>query len=114
MNIYLLNNATSVDYDNEHIVGAAQDFGVLVECSFEEASKLAREWGAEKPRLAKDGVWISESGDEIFIANGEIVDDIAIVSDVLGYNEKEEESGMAPADYETSHEDFLRNMDRVF
>jgi hypothetical protein len=105
MNIYYLEGEVqNFDFDNAAIVGSDQS-GIMVECSMEEASRLANEWQLRSPMLAKDGVHYSESGDVVYIANGEIVDNIEDVAQSLDWPGFE--CGL-------DAEDYLHSINRIF
>jgi len=107
MNIYFLVGQanSSFEADDAAVIGSDIE-GVLVECTLCEASELARKWGLNAPMLAKDGVYVSESGDEIFVANGEQVKKIETVAEALDW----------PGLYECGldAEDYLNTINRVF
>lgn len=110
-NIYFLEGQANNNFEGDHpaVIGSDYD-GVLVECDMAEASELAKEWGLCQrhggPMLAKDGVHYSESGDVVYIANGEQVDDIETVAKSLEWP-GEDESGL-------DAEDYLQSINRVF
>ena len=107
MNIYFLAGTANKTYEADHEAVISADFdGVLVECSLNEARTLAREWGLSAPMLAKDGVHYSYSGDAVYIANGEQVNNIEAVAVALAWP-GEDESGL-------DAEDYLRTIGRIF
>jgi hypothetical protein len=106
-NIYFLAGQANNNFeaDSATVIGADTE-GVLVECSLDQASALAREWGLNAPMLASDGVHYSESGDVVYIANGEQVSDIETVANALEWPGLDE-CGM-------DAEDYLHTIKRVF
>ena len=105
MNIYFLAGEGNGNFDGDEsvVIGADQD-GVLVKCSFDEAGRLAGEWGLHQPLLAQDGIHYSESGDAVYIANGEQVNSAEAVAAVFGWTDE----------HYLDAEDFLQQEKRVF
>lgn len=106
-NIYFLAGQANSKFEGDHpsVIGSDIE-GVLVECGLDEASQLAHKWNLRHPMLAKDGVHYSESGDVVYIANGERVNNIEDVAKALDWS-GQEESGL-------DAEDYLHAISRVF
>jgi len=84
-NIYVIEDCKEVDYDNPMIIGTAAEW-VLVEADLETASELSAEWKSfHPPMYASDGVWVTESGDEIYLAHGEEVESLQEVAKWLDF-----------------------------
>lgn len=106
-NIYFLAGQANSKFKGDHASVIGSDIeGVLVECGPDEASELAREWDLRHPMLATDGVYYSESGDVVYIANGGQVKNIEDVAKALDWP-GQEESGL-------DAEDYLQTINRVF
>ena len=60
-------------------------FFILVDTTYNDACELASSWGLEPPDEAPSGVYVAESGNEVYVADGKLEEGVEVVASFLGW-----------------------------